>query len=336
MKFLLATVCCLLFSTTPGFGQGPDNQISFSSVLPERKGCVFVYGGLSSGFSEDFLIEDCGDVWKVVGKFNFGYIKKIEFLDGNDYAVIGSSLVRLRTSDKQFFADIIRHESEDFRLWDLFFVNESLGWACGEDGLIYRTQNGGQSWNVIESGTEADLREIRFTDNQFGWTVGRGESEGENHSYLLTSMDGGSTWIKATLPEGKELFTVFFTSRIHGCGIEDSTKMLCTWNGVNWNSIAVPDEHRGAVFFLDPNNGWVVGASIMKTTDGGRSWRYSLQDTDTQTRRTVGLNLDGVYFASQKIGWAWGLGSVYRTVNAGRTWQRISDKWISELKKLQK
>jgi hypothetical protein len=46
------------------------------------------------------------------------------------------------------------------------------GWVIGDGGTILHTANGGQSWEVQESGTSFDLNDICITDENNGWICG--------------------------------------------------------------------------------------------------------------------------------------------------------------------
>ena len=48
-------------------------------------------------------------------------------------------------------------------------LNENVGWAVGENGIVLHTKDGGQRWSKQESGTEETLRSVRFADEKVGW-----------------------------------------------------------------------------------------------------------------------------------------------------------------------
>ncbi len=73
------------------------------------------------------------------------------------------------------------------------------------------------------------------------------------------------------------------------------------------------------VFFVDANNGWIVGnlGSIQHTTDGGATW--------TSQSSGVTEELRNVYFADVNTGWAVGLNqTILKTSNGGTTWSVIN------------
>ncbi|MBI2826241.1 MAG: hypothetical protein HYX69_16290 [Planctomycetia bacterium] len=85
---------------------------------------------------------------------------------------------------------------DDAELAAVSFVDGAQGWAVGDRGIIWHTADGGQSWQLQESGVDARLESVHFVDGQAGWIGGgfqrpyvRGTS-----GVLLRTGDGGHTW----------------------------------------------------------------------------------------------------------------------------------------------
>ena len=64
----------------------------------------------------------------------------------------------------------------DAALADIYFVNPSLGWAVGDRGVIWHTDDGGSTWRQQASPVSCNLSAVFFVDNKRGWAVG-GESQ---------------------------------------------------------------------------------------------------------------------------------------------------------------
>lgn len=73
-----------------------------------------------------------------------------------------------------------------------------------------------------------------------------------------------------------------------------------------------------AICFVDPDHGWVVGASgkIMATTDGGRTWKYQTSGTAE--------NLMAVAFTDRQNGWIVGRNTVLQTKDQGLSWKPVT------------
>ena len=131
----------------------------------------------------------------------------------------------------------------DARLNDVCFVDSRHGWAVGDRGVIWSTEDGGRNWRLQPSGVTCSLGAVCFCDEHLGWAAG-----GFSHPYthtstgvLLTTRDGGRTW------DGN-------------------------------SNLMLPALRR--LGFFDPQHGWAVGSAsaiypsgVFVTDDGGRRWR---------------------------------------------------------------
>lgn len=63
--------------------------------------------------------------------------------------------------------------------------------AVGESGTILTTTDGGETWTLQDSGTDASLNGVAFADDTTAIAVG---SAGMSHSLILRTTDGGKTW----------------------------------------------------------------------------------------------------------------------------------------------
>lgn len=91
----------------------------------------------------------------------------------------------------------------------------------------------------------------------------------------------------------------------------ESFEVLTRYGPVNNTSLGCCDKHGLA--FADSLIGYVadVAHGEFRTTDGGQIW--------TQ-KANVGSNISLVEFGSSTIGWKFGDGGAYKTVNAGQSW----------------
>ena len=66
-------------------------------------------------------------------------------------------------------------------LSDVYFIDESTGWAVGENGTIVKTTDGGTNWTIQTSGTTYILMGVSFTDANTGTAVGGLWNNSQNH-----------------------------------------------------------------------------------------------------------------------------------------------------------
>jgi len=79
-------------------------------------------------------------------------------------------------------------------LYDVTFVDSSLGWAVGDSGTIIYTTDGGGVWTIQTSGTTVNLKSLDFVDQNLGWAVGCDWNA--DSSIIVHTTDGGITWTR--------------------------------------------------------------------------------------------------------------------------------------------
>ena len=169
---------------------------------------------------------------------------------------------------------------------------------------IMKTTDGGESWTSISMAAHANLLiDTLFTDDTHGWVVGGqgGTSYSRLKPVVLFTADGGQTW----------------EDRLQTSGI-DFPRGEWGWK----------------IQFLSPQVGFVslendAAAAILKTIDGGKTWRR-IPVTDQQQN----VELEGVGFIDEMTGWVggWGrnfpdnpLGSTSGTTDGGATWKDANE-----------
>ncbi len=201
-------------------------------------------------------------------------------------------------------------------LYAVNFISKTEGWVCGQDGNIYHTINGGDTWEKQTSGSTDLLFSIFFTDPLNGWV------SGEN-SVILHTSDKGVTWTPQTtgVPGGEGILCIYFISSTVGwCCTEDGSIIHTIDGGATW-AVQVTGSANvyRSIFFTDSLNGWVCGDSglIAVTGDGGATW------TD-QTSGTTEI-LRSIYFISTDVGYVCGdYGIILKTIDSGSTWVELS------------
>jgi photosystem II stability/assembly factor-like uncharacterized protein len=88
---------------------------------------------------------------------------------------------------------------------DLYFKDINNGWLCGDSGKVYKTTNGGVTWNSLAKPANIMLLAVYFTDDLNGFVVGKSNS-------IYKTTDGGMSWqlkvMNGFIPEEKSLISV--------------------------------------------------------------------------------------------------------------------------------
>jgi photosystem II stability/assembly factor-like uncharacterized protein len=216
-------------------------------------------------------------------------------------------------------------------LWKVDFVDANHGWACGENGTILHTSDGGSTWETQTCETNLGIVNIRFVDTQNGWAICGSTGLG---GAILHTTNGGATWTTQVSGTTYSFFTPLSALSPLECWTADGYCDLmhtndggATWTGRNICETAPwPGGWIYGVFFVDADQGWIVGGgawgpnAIMHTTDGAVSWSLQTGPTDGE--------FDGIVSVDAQNSWIWGAGwwgnssggFICHTTNGGDTW----------------
>ena len=188
----------------------------------------------------------------------------------------------------------------------LDFVDTTHGWLVGKQGRVYRTADGGATFDSMASNTTADLRAVQFVSPATGWIVG-------NSGIILFSDDGGLSWIQQPWGGTADLADLYFLNELSGWIVGEDGLILHTADGgLTWAIATTPTlQSLNAIFVSPGGRAWAVGGggTILYSTDG-ESWG--------QQPSGVTGRLKGVYFMDENIGWIVGDGgTVLYTVGGG-------------------
>ncbi|GEM_PF-4154309 len=194
--------------------------------------------------------------------------------------VFGIELSGISDSDTVMYVDVEVPESIDgWRVLEsgvendlaaVAFAGLRTGWVAGADGLILRTEDGGESWEEQESGTSEDLSEIAVLDTLTAWVVGAAGT-------VLRTADGGETWETQDPGTGEDLAAVAFSDGLSGWILGEGDTLLETVDGgETWNPVELDTggEDLADVAVPDADSGFVAGRgmTVFCSNDAGATW----------------------------------------------------------------
>jgi photosystem II stability/assembly factor-like uncharacterized protein len=197
------------------------------------------------------------------------------------------------------------------------------GWIVREDGIIFNTEDGGQSWKKQNSGTNVYLDAVRFdAQGQRGVVVG-------DSGTILSSDDKGRNWITRTSSKASQLNAVEFNNdgKLGWAVGASGTVLATTDGGDHWTAqeSGTNQQLNGVKLMSDGRSGWAVGNGgvIIVTGDGGRHW--------VKQQSGVSVPLNAIDFQDGgQLGWAvGGSGIILSTNNGGQDWHAA--KPVSDL-----
>lgn len=157
----------------------------------------------------------------------------------------------------------------------LFFIDSLNGFiGTGFFGSVYKTTDGGKSWQLKFTEKYDIIHKIQFIDKNYGWF-----SSGEKG--LFRTTDGGESFeflsfIADTVNGDWYGGTQFlFIDSLRGWGY-GARLLYTTDGGITWEFQDTTIKAIIDLFFVDSLNGWLIswyeGKKIFRTRNGGRDW----------------------------------------------------------------
>lgn len=220
-----------------------------------------------------YRTSDAGQSWSAFSAETFGPLWAIAHHDGLTVAT-GEGGRTFKSTDGGVSWSLDRIAGLDQVLRDLHISDRNHIVAVGSnlvnEGKVLVSDDGGNSWEIIDPGIDIAFRSIDFIDSLYGWATG-------TYGYLLATTDGGRSWTYSPSDTlyGTALNTIRFRSRDTGVVAGDYGRLFVTHDGgVTW--MAFP--HRNGTVFRDAV--WVDDTTVVVTgelqqvrsTDAGLTW----------------------------------------------------------------
>jgi photosystem II stability/assembly factor-like uncharacterized protein len=179
-------------------------------------------------------------------------------------------------------------------------------------GGIYKTTDGGFTWQIPDSTAPASGTYIKFRNKDNGFAMGQG--------HLWRTIDGGLHWMASASQIASGINSIEFIDANTLIAVAEGIIFRSTDNGVTWQAVVTgPSDAYDlySVCFVNPNIGFTVGhrGRILRTTDAGLTW--------TQYAPTY-IDMDAAHFITDSIGFAAAWNNIYKTTDAGSSWSPLS------------
>jgi photosystem II stability/assembly factor-like uncharacterized protein len=245
--------------------------------------------------------------------------------EGNEFWGVVTPIYKSTDGGKNWAKKTQYPQNNYDRVRDAYFKNSLEGIAVGNNGFsfayITRTTDGGETWNASFLTYSFGLKALAGFGNKL-IALGTG-------AHILSSDDFGNSW---------QLYRQFTPTPVYAIQFVGSKGYALTrYSDFYFSEDAYGDEwiYRSsppmwesvAMQFLDEYTGFILKENrhIVKTTDGGQSWRTVLDPVAFNARNRVG----GISFPTNQIGYAWmSLNDypeyyVYKTTDGGESWFQV-------------
>ena len=223
---------------------------------------------------------------------------------------------------------------------DIHFLNPSFGMTCNGDGKVYRTTDGGVTWDLVLHNPAAFFRTILVMDSLNAFVGNFGYYAGSNildSTAIYHTTDRGATWTPAPIPTTNRIGICGLhkvgNQYLHGVGrIDGPTSFVkSTDSGVSWTYTDMSPYCSFLVdcYFQSADTGFVIGGTdslndsypiILRTHDAGVSW-----DTVQIGGPAAGSWCWKINFPSHQVGYVsvesvGGDVNYFKTTDGGDTW----------------
>ncbi|MEE9456250.1 MAG: M20/M25/M40 family metallo-hydrolase, partial [bacterium] len=262
---------------------------------------------------------DYGVTWQEVPVRGVDRVARSYWLDGDIGFVTGYDGNLAKTFNGGATWEVLRFGTsaeEEYRTSCLYFPSTDVGWVGGNvnrDNKFVRTflketEDGGRTWTGQKPTEGLYPRAMSFYDPRRGWVSGPGG--------VFYTGDGGTTWRQTSLP--------WAASDLAATGPKAAWAALGyiglwhTTDGVKWAEVNTGFEGDiDIVEFPAARRGYAAGDNLLKTSDGGRTWR--------KIRNAPPLPLTSLAFADEENGAVESSHRIYRTDDGGASFVDITD-----------
>ena len=205
-------------------------------------------------------------------------------------------------------------------LYRIVFSSPDTGFACGYDGMIFRTFDQGNHWEYFQSSLFPSAQ--GFVHAEFSKGFGCG-GNGFQSGYMLSTSDAGNSWQPDT--SKLEYRSIFFFNDSIGVIAGYGAIQRTTDGGETWTYTNAEQDFFVSMSFVNDEVGYTVGytGSIMKTTDGGKSWD---RQRNSNSLFEPPLYFNRVIFRDENVGYIIGEhGCLMKTKDGGNHWMKVKN-----------
>jgi photosystem II stability/assembly factor-like uncharacterized protein len=285
-----------------------------------RYGSFIVKSSIITALLSLFFIHvaTAADAWT---KLNSGtttrFFLSVWFTSANVGYVVGDSGTILKTMDAgQHWSPL--NSGTSLALYSVCFPTPDTGFVSANWGAgnILRTINAGYTWDTLHTGhSDVTFRSIRFCNSHTGYACGSG-------GVIIKTADAGGHWTMkrlngATVEDLESIFCIDTTTAVVVGG---SGYIFRTENsGADWAFTSVANNSISGLYFTTAKTGYIGGnyGSIFKTIDSGSTW------TKVLVEAAGNFSFNSVWFTDTSTGYAVGGSKIFRTANAGESWESM-------------
>lgn len=200
-----------------------------------------------------------------------------------------------------------------------FMLNETTGFVCGENGVLFKTEDGAETWMPLNVGVSPALNSVYFIDKMRGWIAADGGA-------AFRTEDGGATWQPLNTDTNNDLRDVYFETLMKGFIVGDAGTGLYTEDGGDtWVSQSIGNMSIKTVSAVGGRM-WAVGGNGAGMRYGGNG-EWASMTMNVPNSNGMPEPIWEVEFVNENLGIAGAeFGVVLKTNDGGDTWTPIEPR----------
>ncbi len=210
----------------------------------------------------------------------------------------------------------------------LAFLNEQTGYILSRTNDIFKTLDGGSTWNKIRLDSLSQIYDIYFITADVGYLCGK-------DGVIMKTINGGESWEKLSPPIKTNFYSLYFEDENVGW-VAGYQYVLKTSDGGNtWDYVFIEGLTSYVdLFMLNDQIGYVLSGkayTFYKTEDGGNSWQKINLHPDGGPlkfvmRSVFFLDVNRGFIVGHAVPHSWGTESGFIvTDDGGKTWKNVTD-----------
>lgn len=198
------------------------------------------------------------------------------------------------------------------RLVSVDFLDAARGFIAGRDATIYRTNNGGISWDTSSVGIPK-LNDLRYVDENAAWACG-------THGRIARLS--GEQWEVQETPTFKTIYQLDFIDSSFGCAAMSDSSLLI-WNGETWHTVRSELRFAYSTTIIADSTILLCGPDITgvnhvyRSNNRGTTWNEVMLPSAVlfttplaihaqETGEVILGGIDGLLLSSTERGESWG------------------------------
>ena len=257
-----------------------------------------------------------------------GTLRAVNLFDANNWRIGGNSKTLISSNGGTSWSSVdltanglplVASAQLDFHFLSALTGLSTGNFSFGNDELVLRTTNGGQTWTIVHqvsnNGLFNVLNDLFFIGNT-GWAVGA-------NGHIFKTTNGGTSWTAQNTGIACEIYSVSFPTLTKGFAASACGLLKTTDGGATWSLDAAMNGYLTEIQFVSPTTGFVAGNDgLKKTTDGGATW--------TTVLGGFGF-VEDIWFADGLFGYLLGGQAIFKTEDGGMTWEKATVDWDNNL-----